>query len=72
MFLINGYGMSECSGPQTFSDLRHFDKIDDHCIKSTGRPIDGTQILIHNADKHKEGEICFRGRNRFMGYYKNE
>jgi long-chain-fatty-acid--CoA ligase ACSBG len=54
------------------SDLRFFDKIDDNCIKSAGRPIDGTQILIFNPDKHSEGEICFRGRNRFMGYYKNE
>ena len=68
----NNKGMSECSGPQTLSDPKNFDKIDEHCLKSTGASIGGTQILIYNPDQNGEGEICYRGRNRFMGYYKND
>mmetsp|Transcript_11171 Transcript_11171/g.17623 ORF Transcript_11171/g.17623 Transcript_11171/m.17623 type:complete len:86 (+) Transcript_11171:204-461(+) len=29
-------------------------------------------MIIYNPDKDGEGEICYKGRNRFMGYYKNE
>ena len=67
LILHNNYGMSESTGPQ-FMNL-------------TGNPINlntagpfliGTDAFIMNPDKDGVGEICFRGRNRFMGYYKNE
>jgi len=29
-------------------------------------------MLILNPDAEGNGEICYKGRNRFMGYYKNE
>lgn len=29
-------------------------------------------MIIHNPDKDGVGEICMKGRHRFMGYYKNE
>jgi len=65
--LYNSYGMSESTGPQ-FMNLaeRNVD------LKSVGSAIKGTDYKIFNPDKDGQGEICFRGRNRFMGYYKNE
>jgi long-chain-fatty-acid--CoA ligase ACSBG len=32
----------------------------------------GTDILIFRPDKDGNGEICYKGRNRFMGYFRNE
>lgn len=72
MFLMNGYGMSECSGPQTVSDPRLFKEYDDACMRSTGNAIVGTNMKIDSPDAEGNGEICYKGRNRFMGYYKNE
>lgn len=41
-------------------------------LKSAGVSLDGTDLKIVNPDKDGNGEICYKGRNRFMGYYKNE
>ena len=51
-------------------------------IRSCGSPLKyfyfkywinrGTDMIIYDKDDKGEGEICFKGRNRFMGYYKNE
>lgn len=43
-----------------------------HYLKSCGSSLEGTVLIIQNPDKDGNGEICFKGRNRFMGYYKNE
>ena len=72
MFLINTYGMSECSGPETFTDPRNFPSFDKKYIASCGAKIEGTNLMLHEKDKDGNGEICYKGRNRFMGYYKNE
>ncbi|KRX10345.1 hypothetical protein PPERSA_03652 [Pseudocohnilembus persalinus] len=72
IYIINGYGMSESSGPQQLSNPVDFEVLDEEAAKSCGKNIEGTDILIANPDIHGEGEICFKGRNRFMGYYKNE
>ena len=65
--LLNSYGMSESAGPQQmiYEELG----VD---LKSCGKSIHGTETKIFNPDKDGVGEICFRGRNRFMGYYKNQ
>jgi long-chain-fatty-acid--CoA ligase ACSBG len=65
--LHNIYGMSESTGPQ-------FSNLDGNPIElnSVGVCIPGTGAKIQNPDHDGVGEICFRGRNRFMGYYKNE
>jgi long-chain-fatty-acid--CoA ligase ACSBG len=63
----NFYGMSESTGPQ-FTNLRG-NPIE---LNSAGLVVPGTESKISNPDKDGVGEICFRGRNRFMGYYKNE
>lgn len=56
--ILEIYGMSECSGPQTVSVPGK------HRIGSTGVSIPGTEIKI----LPDTGEICFRGRHIFMGY----
>lgn len=50
----------------------NFDIFDENTAKSCGKELGGTEVKIFNPDKFGEGEICYRGRNRFMGYYKNE
>ncbi len=65
--LHNVYGMSESTGPQ-------FTNVSGHPIdlNTVGECIEGTSCKINNPDNDGVGEICFRGRNRFMGYYKND
>ena len=64
--------MSESSGPQTSSDPRNFKEFDVQALASCGMKIDGTDMKLFDLDKHGNGEICYKGRNRFMGYYKND
>lgn len=72
MFLINGYGMSECAGAETLSDPLNFDTFDGNFLASTGSPLEGSEIKIFHPDADGNGEICYRGRHIFRGYYKNE
>lgn len=69
MPLLNMYGMSESAGFETGSGPFPFwNKLD-----AAGVPNPGTHIKIEKAGpKDKEGEICYKGRNIFMGYLKNE
>jgi long-chain-fatty-acid--CoA ligase ACSBG len=66
MRLHNWYGMSETSGFITHSlpTKLNFDRC--------GFVIPGMELKIKNPDQSGEGEICFRGRNMFLGYFKNE
>lgn len=59
------YGMSECTGPQTFSDTNA------RKTGSAGYSVPGTEIKIDNPDSTGEGEICFRGRHIMLGYKDN-
>lgn len=68
-FLINVYGMSENSGPATWQTWDPGYKAN---IRSAGPKLRGTSVMIYSPDKDGEGEICFRGRNCFSGYFKNE
>jgi long-chain-fatty-acid--CoA ligase ACSBG len=65
--IFNLYGMSESTGPQIFNFVGT--PID---LLTAGVSFPGTETRIINSDKDGVGEICFRGRNRFMGYYKND
>ena len=67
MALFNGYGMSETTAPQF---TNYGDKEVD--LLTAGHKLSGTDAIIFNPDVNGEGEIIFRGRNRFMGYLKNE
>jgi len=72
--------MSECAGAETLSDPDNFDAFDANFLVSTGKPLDGSgtlkphniEIKIFNPDADGNGEICYRGRHIFRGYYKNE
>jgi long-subunit acyl-CoA synthetase (AMP-forming) len=59
--IMEVYGMSECTGPATFSmpDHYHFGKV--------GRAIPGTEVIT--AD---DGEVLMRGPHVFLGYFKSE
>ncbi|XP_029017711.1 long-chain-fatty-acid--CoA ligase ACSBG2-like [Betta splendens] len=56
------YGMSESSGPHTISINS------DYRITSCGKVMPGSKINLDNPDEEGNGEICFWGRNVFMGY----
>jgi len=64
--------MSECAGPECLSDLANYESFEGDFYNSTGAGISGTNLMIALPDKDGNGEICYRGRNRFMGYFKNE
>ncbi len=60
--LINEvYGQSEGTGPSTFNKAGRVK------FGTVGEPIPGAEVKI--AD---DGEICVRGKNVFLGYYKEE
>ena len=61
------YSMTETTGPQL---LNPNDKNID--LYSAGVTLKGTDVKINNPDRDGIGEIFFRGRNRFMGYFQNE
>lgn len=69
--IVNLYGMSENCGPETIAKPGKFKQ------NTVGYAIQGTHIKIDKRDKteggqENEGEICFRGRNNFIGYLNNE
>lgn len=70
IFIINCYGLSETSGPHALSEAPRFSAFDDHALSCTGHGIEGTTTIVYNPDNDGNGEICFKGRNRFMGYLK--
>jgi len=72
LFLVNTYGMSECSGPETVLEPINLPSFDSKSLSSCGCKIPGTEISLFDIDKEGNGEICYKGRNRFMGYFKNE
>lgn len=66
--------MSESSGPQSYSNPLNFSYPEDEPTfwKSAGMKVPGTTMIIYEPDQDGNGEICYKGRNRFMGYYKND
>lgn len=64
--LINGYGITEC-GP-----LISINRPEYHDFTSVGQLMPGMEMKIDNPNEAGEGEICVKGPNVMMGYYKNE
>jgi long-subunit acyl-CoA synthetase (AMP-forming) len=58
--ILEVYGMSECTGPTTFSTG------DRYRVGSVGFAIPGTELRIA-----EDGEVLMRGPHIFQGYYKN-
>ena len=63
--ILNGYGITECA-PLVSCNRNKLQK-----QNSVGTPIIGEQIKIANPDENGEGEICVKGPNVMMGYYKD-
>lgn len=64
--ILNGYGITECA-PLISCNRNEYRK-----KGSVGTPIIGEQVKIANPDENGEGEICVKGSNVMIGYYKNE
>lgn len=63
--IMNGYGITECS-PLISCNRNKYQK-----KGSVGLPIIGEKVKIKNPDENGEGEICVKGPNVMLGYYKN-
>ena len=66
MPLMNVYGLSESGGPITSPSINKFN------FDTVGVCIEGGELKIDHPDENGIGEICGRGRNIMMGYFKNE
>ncbi len=64
--LIQGYGLSETTGPITIGSYMKIK------IGSIGAVLPGNEVKLHNPDKEGIGELCFRGIGVTPGYYKNQ
>ncbi len=62
--LLNGYGITECS------PLISVNRNDYNCVGSVGVPIPSLDVKIDAPNDAGEGEICARGANVMLGYYK--
>ena len=60
MPILEVYGMTECSGPGTFS------RPDRYRTGAAGVAIPETEVRLT-----EDGEVCMRGRHIFLGYYKD-
>lgn len=64
--IMNGYGITECA-PLISCNRNQYRK-----NGSVGLPIIGGKAKILDPDENGEGEICYKGPNVMIGYYKNE
>ncbi|XP_060765381.1 long-chain-fatty-acid--CoA ligase ACSBG1 isoform X2 [Neoarius graeffei] len=64
--LYEAYGMSESSGPHFMSGPEV------HKQSSCGKVVPGCRYKLVNIDTDGVGEVCFWGRNVFMGYLNME
>ena len=64
--ILNGYGITECA-PLISCNRNEYRK-----TGSVGLPIIGGHVKILNPDENGEGEICYKGPNVMLGYYKDE
>lgn len=63
--ILNGYGITECA-PLISCNRNKYQK-----EGSVGTPIIGELVKIKDPDENGEGEICVKGPNVMLGYYKN-
>lgn len=63
--ILNGYGITECA-PLISCNRNKYQK-----KGSVGIPIIGEQVKIKDPNENGEGEICVKGPNVMLGYYKD-
>ncbi len=63
--ILNGYGITECA-PLISANRNKYQK-----KGSVGTPIIGCEVKIANPDENGEGEICVKGPNVMLGYFKD-
>ena len=62
IFIHNCYGMSEVSGPQTFTDPEVWDDFaSTKFLREAGIGMGGLDTIIGNPDSDDNGEVCMRG-----------
>ncbi|MBQ4575539.1 MAG: AMP-binding protein [Clostridia bacterium] len=64
--VIEGYGITECS------PLLAVNLPGKPVRKSVGKAVLGCEVMIDKTEGEETGEICARGDNVMLGYYKNE
>ncbi len=64
--LVEGYGLSESTGPITVSSDKK------NIIGSIGKPLSGNKVKLKNINSEGVGEICLKGNAVMPGYYRNE
>ena len=64
--LIEGYGLSETTGPITLPDYRN------NVLGSVGKPTPGNHVRMKNINKEGIGEIWLGGDSVMAGYYRND
>ncbi len=64
--LVEGYGLSESTGPITVSSDEK------NIMGSIGRPLNGNEVKLDNINSEGVGEICLRGNAVMPGYYRND
>ncbi|XP_059191923.1 long-chain-fatty-acid--CoA ligase ACSBG1 [Centropristis striata] len=64
--LYEAYGMSESTGPHFMSCPKAYK------LPSCGKVVPGCRYKMANVDSEGTGEICFWGRNVFMGFLNME
>ena len=63
---LNGYGITECAPIVAVN--RSMNVVKD----SVGNVLDVNRVKIRDANEDGEGEICVKGQNVMLGYYKDE
>lgn len=64
--VVRAYGLAECTSFVTVSPYG------DQKTNSDGKSLAKGEIKILDPDEHGVGEICYRGDNVMLGYYKHE
>ena len=65
---MQGYGLTECApltavNPDVQKDMK---------LNSAGHVMPGMEVKIVDPEENGIGEICFKGMNVMLGYYKNQ